>query len=425
MKILFLAQFPLFGNGSGNYTRRLAKYLDKNNHEIAIAAPDNRTFDFCKIYKIKPALDAVFESNPELKGSPKYREINSKQFSDIYLSYLNQIIDAVEDFRPDVIHVNHCFFLTWIANYIKYIYGIGYIVTAHGTGIMQSTLDRRYLIMTEQALGRASAIIAVSNHTMKWMLKVFGTNLRRRTRIMPGGIDLESLTRIKKLSNGKFRERYGLDNSKIILFVGRLTKEKGVEYLIRAAKNLKNTVTCIIGDGNHREFLEEIVKSEKIKNVKFLGYFGNDKIKDIHKFYYNADVLVLPSIVSESLGLVTLEAMAYGTPVVASNKGGIPLAVKDNWNGFLVRARSSKAIADAVSKIIKDEKLEKKFSHNALKIVRDRFNWRSMIPELEKVYYKVKENTEKLQKHRKIAYLSPEEIKREREELEKKFGLQF
>ncbi|MFH1749880.1 MAG: glycosyltransferase [bacterium] len=425
MKILFLAQFPLFGNGSGNYTRRLAKYLNKKGHEIAIAAPDDRSFDFCKVYKIKPAISAVFESNPELKGSPKYREINSKQFSDIYLSYLIQIVDIVEDFRPDVVHVNHCFFLTWIANYIKYIYGIGYIVTAHGTGIMQSTLDRRYLILTEQALARASAIIAVSNHTMKWMLKVFGAGLRRRTRIMPGGIDLESLTKIDKLSNGKFHKKYGLDNNKIVLFVGRLTKEKGVEYLIKAAKNLKNTVVCIIGDGNYREFLEGIVKTEKIKNVKFLGYFGKDKIKDIHKFYYNADVLVLPSVVDESLGLVTLEAMAYGTPVVASNKGGIPLAVKDNWNGFLVRAKSSKAIAIAVNKILNNEELEKKFSDNALKIVRDRFNWRSMIPELEKLYYRVKENTEKLQKHRKIAYLSPGEIKRERKELEKKFGLQF
>lgn len=425
MKVLFLAQFPLFGNGSGNYTRRLAKYLNKNHHEVAVAAPDDRAFNFCKVYTIKPDQKAVFESNPEFKNASKYREINSKQFSDIYLSYLTQIIDAVEDFRPDIIHVNHCFFLSWIANYIKYIYGIGYVVTAHGTGIMQCTLDRRYLIKTEQALARASAIIAVSSHTMKWMLKVFGAKLRRRTRIMPGGIDLESLTKIKELSNGKFRKKYRLDDSKIILFVGRLTKEKGVEYLVRAAKNLKDATICIIGDGNYRSYLEEIVKSEKIKNVKFLGYFGKEKTQDLHRFYYNSDIFVLPSIVDESLGLVTLEAMAYGTPIVASNKGGISLAVKDNWNGYLVRAKSSKAIADAVNNIIKNPEVQKRFVRNAYKTVRERFNWRSIIPNIEKIYSQVKDSTEKLQKHRQIAYLSPEEIKREQEELEKKFGLQF
>lgn len=419
MRILFLAQFPLFGNGSGNYTRKLAEQLVKNGHEVAIAAPDNRKVNGCKIFTIKPSIKAVFISHPEWKRSPTYASLNASQILSIYLSYLRQITKIVDYFKPDIIHVNHCFFLAWIANIIRSIYGIGYVMTIHGTDIYQNTIDNRFMILSKQGVSRACSIICVSNHTRKWLFKIFGKNLKPKTRIITGGIDLDSYKTIR--DTAALDRKYNLKDKKVIIFVGRLTKEKGVEYLIKASKKIKGEI-YIIGDGVWKKYLQNLASQIGTKNVHFLGYFGKNYINELKDFYTRADVAVLPSVVDESLGLVALEAMACRTPIVASRKGGIPLAVKDNWNGFLVRPRSAKAITEGVNKILTEPELAKNFGINARKIVEERFSWQTIAPGIEKIYEKTYEITEKYSRRHHLEKFSEQDIKREKIELKKKIG---
>ncbi len=419
MKILFLAQFPLFGNGSGNYTRKLGEQLVKDGHEVAIAAPDNRKVNGCKIYTIKPAIKAVFISHPEWKRSPTYASLNANQILNIYLSYLRQITKIVDHFKPDVIHVNHCFFLAWIANIIRSIYGIGYVITVHGTDIYQNTIDNRFMVLSKQGVSRACSIVCVSNHTRKWLFKVFGKNLKPKTRIITGGIDLDSYKVFRDTS--ALDRKYNLKDKKVVIFVGRLTKEKGVEYLIKASKKIKGEI-YIIGDGIWKKYLQNLSSQIGTKNVHFLGYFGKNYINELKDFYTRADVAVLPSVVDESLGLVVLEAMVCRTPIVASRKGGIPLAVKDNWNGFLVRPRSAKAITEAVNKILTEPELAKNFGVNARKIVEERFSWQMIAPNVEKIYEKTYEITKKYSRRHRLEKFSEQDIKREKIELKKKVG---
>ncbi|MFC1656802.1 glycosyltransferase family 4 protein [Patescibacteria group bacterium] len=424
MKVLMLLQFPLYGNGSGTYSRKLAKYLSKMGHEVAIACPDHRKFEEFKTHEIKTPIKAVFVSNPEFKGASRYIDLNSKDFSKIYNFYLHRVVEIVNEFQPDVIHVNHCFFLTWIASYIKYLYGIAYVVTAHGTGIMQCSLDRRYLGLTRQALSNAEYLIPVSKHSKKWMLKNFRGNLRRKTRIITGAIDLESLYSTKEFNNAKLLKKYNLDpERKRIVFVGRLTEEKGLPYLIRAAKHLKNVDFLILGDGDQKKNLEALSKEKGTKNVKFLGYFGKENLKDLHNFYYACDIFVLPSVVDEALPIVILEAMSYGIPVVASNKGGIPMIVKNGINGFVVRSRSAKALVIAFRSILSDQAVQDKFSRNALKLMNKKFGWGYITPKIVNLYEKAVERTDNLRKNRKYAYLTRQEIKREERELKDRLNL--
>jgi hypothetical protein len=181
--------FPLFGAGSGSYTRRLAESLIKNKDiEIAIAAPDNRKVPGAKVYQLKPPFRAIFEGHPELIGARRFSRLSGEQIARLYSSSLKQIIDIVENFKPDVIHVNHAHYLTWIASYIKSFYGIAYAVTIHGTGIYQCTIDRRFRALTKQALERAEYILPVAPHSAKWTLKLFGKKLAKKIKVIPGEI---------------------------------------------------------------------------------------------------------------------------------------------------------------------------------------------------------------------------------------------
>lgn len=417
MRILILQQFPIYGGGSGTYTRKLASNLCKHGHKVAIATPDNREVKGCRTYTIKPAYKAVFVSHPEYKRAKKYSQMTGLEFSKQYESYLKYISRAVEDFKPDVIHVNHASFLTWIASMIKEMYGIAYVVTVHGTGIFNATVDPRYRYLTKQALNHADFIIAVSYHTRKWMLKVFGQNLRRRTKVIPNGISLSDFP--EKASVSSIEKKYNIDGKKLVLFVGRLTWEKGVEYLIKASKDI-DALVYIIGGGSYERYLRHYAHLMGVDNVKFMGYMGKDNIKDLRAFYRRADVLVLPSVVEESTGYVILEAMACGTPVVASNKGGIPIVVKEGYNGHLVRARSAKVISRAVNDIINNPSIAKKFSENSRKIIEEKFNWGVLTPQTVEIYKRVDDTTKKLQKRRKKMLFEKETIDRERGELEKK-----
>lgn len=373
LKVLMLMKFPLFGGGSGNYIRKLSEKLAKNiDVKVAIAAPDIRKIKNVKLYTVRPARKAVFVSHPEYPKTKRYQDLSAKEFTDIYQSFFNQIIDIVEEFKPDVIHVHHCSFLVWIANYIKAMYGISFVVTAHGTGVYQATVDHRFLSLTRQGLERAEYILSNSNWTNKWLLKVFGNNLKRKTRIIPCGIDLQAYPRVQNIKI--IDKKYDLKDKKVVIFVGRLTWEKGVIYLLKGAPKIKGEI-FIIGGGVEKEKLQKFAEKLKLKNVHFLGYFGKEYIDELREFYKRADCVVLPSVCDEGLGIVILEAMASETPVVATNKGGIPLAVKDGKTGYLVRAKSGKLIADAVNKILSNKKLGDEMGVNARKLVEERFDW--------------------------------------------------
>lgn len=420
MKVMILLKFPLYGGGSGTYTRKLAETLAKDkNYEIAVVSADSREVKGCKNYEIKPAFKCVFEAHPEMKRAKRYSKLTGAEFTRQYQAYLRDITKAIEDFKPDVVHVNHASFLTWIASFVKSMFGIAYVTTVHGTGVYNATIDPRYRVLTAQALERSESIIAVSPHTKKWFLKVFGLKLKRRTRVIPNCIVLNEFPRTGPVK--VINKKYDLEGKKVVIFVGRLTWEKGIEYLIKAAKNIKAEI-FIIGGGVQKDYLQNLAKLIGVKNVHFLGYFGKEYVDELREFYRRADALVLPSVVDESTGLVILEAMACGTPVVASEKGGIPMVVKDGHNGFLVRARSAKAISIAVNKILKDPELAKKLGENARSSVEEKLNWQALVHHFKNTYDKAFLATERMQRQRNKSLFGKEDLNREKYELKKKIG---
>ena len=384
-KILFLLCFPLWGSGSGTYARELALETSKNkNIKTAIICPDSKEkISSVKIYPLELPFPVTFTGHPDWPTSKLYKDLSPNEISQVFNYFLRSTMKVIEDFKPDLIHVNHISLLLWVANFIKAVSDINFIVTAHGTGVQAASQSKQHVRLSRDALRRASKIVAVSGDTKSWLLNVFGKEFAHKTRIIPGGIYLEKLPSEKKIKI--INKRYHLTDKKIVLFSGKLTAQKGVSYLIKAAKDIKGDI-YIIGDGPERKNLEDFVYQTKLKNVHFLGYMGDNKKEELEEFYYRADVFVTPSVWDEPLGLVILEAMAAKTPVIASRKGGIPLAVKNGINGILIRPRNSKQITEACNKLLENDELRKKMGEAARETVEKKFTWKKIAEKYARIY---------------------------------------
>ncbi len=382
MKILYLFNFPLYGNGSASFLRELTTQL-KDKHEIAILSPDNRKLPGVKHYVVKAPQDGVLVGHPEMPGAKKFQDMDGREIGEIYTTYLWSTVQAVNDFKPDVIHAFHTTYLPSIARLIKSFYGTKYIITTHGSDLSYFDQDKRFAGLMRDANREARFITACSDFTKKWYIRMFGEALKRKTSTIVGGVNLDHYKK-DPVQIAKINKMYNLEGKKVVLFTGRLTKHKGVSYLIRAAKNIKGTV-LVIGDGPERSVLEAEIRKHKITNVIMTGYIEN-KEPIYHAFYERADVYVAPSTWDEPLGLTIIEAMAARTPVVATKKGGILSIINDKVNGFLIPSRNASAIATNVNMLLENDHLREQIGNQAYDTVVDKFSWKKIAKKFEKQY---------------------------------------
>ena len=387
MKVLYLYMFPLWGNGSGAWLRRLTHHLTlkyQDEFQAAIVAPESRRLKKIKIFRLKPPIMGVFVGNPELPGAKKYARFSNQEFIQIFNYYLIRTSKAIEKFKPNLIHVFHTAFLPPVTRTLANLYKIPFIITTHGSDLHYFSEDGRWKANVRDASVRAKFITANSNFTREWYLQMFGRDLSKKTKTIPAGVNnLVDFSRNVSWIDRKYQFKF----PNMVLFTGRLTVHKGVEYLIKAARQIKAEIV-ILGDGPERKYLESLIQKYKLTNVHMLGYFSH-KLGEINDFYLRADVYVAPSVWNEPLGLVIIEAMVYKTPVIVTRKGGVSTIVKDQVNGFLVRPKSSNQIAEKVNLLIENEKLRYKMGESAHRIVVERFNWDKIASKFYRLYQRM------------------------------------
>jgi glycosyltransferase involved in cell wall biosynthesis len=378
-----LYDFPITGGGSGAYVKYLALRLKKAyKYEIAIAAPDDKTIDpSIPHFNIDLPQIPVFIGRPGLEGAKRYKDLKPLEIANLYNAFIKGVIKAVEEFKPDIIHVHHVMINAWAARFMRSVYGTKSIITSHGSCIHTISKDRRYFRLSRDALKAANAITVVSGDTREKLLKTFGRSLSKKTRTIPGGIRLSLFPPDKSV--GYLRSKLDLGKKKVALFTGRIISEKGVEYLVKAAGRIKGQV-IIAGDGPARIKLEEMVKNMNLKNVTLLPFLHN--YSELIDLYYLADVFVAPSVWDEPLGLTIIEAMAAKTPVVTTRRGGVTMAVKEGITGLFVRSRNSAEIADAVNKLFDNDQLRIRMGEKARMVVAARFTWTKIAQRFDKLY---------------------------------------
>lgn len=203
-------------------------------------------------------------------------------------------------------------------------------------------------------------------------------NFRSRCEVIPFGIDTKkyalSVGIIDKVD--AIRKIY---SPKIVLFVGRLIYYKGIEYLIQAMKTVDASLV-VIGEGPLREELLSLAADVGAEHkIHFLG--GDLSDADMVAYYHACDVFVLPSVEnSEAFGIVQMEAMACGKPVVNTNlPTGVPYVSVDNETGYTVPIKDPEALSQAINAILLNDEIRQKFGANALKRVNAEFTMDRMM----------------------------------------------
>jgi len=273
--------------------------------------------------------------------------------------------------KPDIIHGHWAFPGGYIAFLVSKLVGAKCVISIHGAETPLLKKSKFILKKTINSLNKSHAVIVNSDYT-KNEYKKLGVKEDKMTTIAPPPNFVQH-TQDKELLK-KFRRRFGADDLKIILFVGRLVERKGVEYLIKAVPKIKTSQVHVIiaGGGWLMNDLKELVSSLELDNkVTFFGPPTNEELGYLHDI---SDVFVIPSIVdsmgeTEGLGLVIPEAMESGLPVIATSVGGIVDVVKNNNNGILINQKDSNAIAEAVDKILSNKDFADKLVQNSKKTV--------------------------------------------------------
>lgn len=224
------------------------------------------------------------------------------------------------------------------------------------------------------AAHRADAIVTASDHERGLLQRYYGADLAKMTTV-PCGVDLDHFTPMDRTAA---RAELGLSpGAPVLMWVGRLEKLKGVDILIDAVAQLdeRDFTLLIVGGDEHAEALKAELRAQAeaagvTANVRFEGAVPHERLP----LYYNAaDVCVVPSYY-ESFGLVAVEAMACGTPVVASRVGGLVSTVTDGVTGYLIPWRCPEPFAEKLEVLLNNPELRANFGRTARTSV-ERFRW--------------------------------------------------
>jgi len=252
---------------------------------------------------------------------------------------------AIRGIPADIVHLHHP--NPWaVAAYLASGHPGKLVVTYHSDVIHQRLLNHLYEPILRRVLDRASAIIASSPDYVESSALL--TEYRDRCRVIPFGIDASHLQRVEPEAVNAIRRTYG---NRLVLSVGRLVYYKGFEYLIRAMRDVEGCL-LIVGEGPLHARLEEEAKANGVEDrVVFLG-----KVHDVAPYYYAADVFALASCMrSEAFGIVQIEAMACGTPVVnTSLRSGVPFVSPHGETGITVPPACPDALALGLNALLDD-----------------------------------------------------------------------
>ena len=263
----------------------------------------------------------------------------------------------------DVIH-HHYPFPTMELNLLRYLKEMSskkFIITWHANikNSRWNWIESIYNPMIDKLLDRADAIIVTSPQLFE--ASTILQKYRGKVQTIPLSFD-------PKYSSVNSK-KYPSDRCFELLFVGKLRKYKGVEYLIKAIENL-DVKLKIVGNGEEFQNLKALIKSLDIINK--IAFESDVDDAQLAEFYKKADLFVLPSInEAEAFGVVQLEAMANGLPVINTNlKSGVPFVSLNDYSGITVEPKSTEELKAAIEKIMSDKSLYELYSLNALERVK-------------------------------------------------------
>ena len=363
MKILQIISTGYVAGGAENVVVKITNHLLAKGHSVKILASDLgadkehfNDYVFKSINSANPLTLLLFLFNP---------------YSFIVLR------KVLKEYEPDIIHLHTVHQVTPSVLFLLKKYPT--VMTLHGPESFLSKLlfwcmKPSYLnyFYEKQNLNVMGKLSLYFNHVQKSIYKLGLKNIDlfiAPSKYIQNAAKSDVSPIIHLPNFVELRKFHELKNNYNLLFVGRMEKVKGIEFLIKAIsliiKVFPQTTLTIIGDGLNKENLLSLTKSLQLENyIHFVGWVKN---KDLDIYYEKASIVVIPSIWPENFPTVCNEAMSAGRPVIGTNVGGIPEIIDDGVNGYLVEPQNPEQIAEKVIKLFSEENLLKEFGKNARK----------------------------------------------------------
>jgi glycogen synthase len=396
MKALFFTrEFPPFVyGGAGVHVEYLAAELAKLMEIEVRAFGDQDTKNGHLTVKGFPFENPEFE-NADTKLKAVFKTLSTG------LLMNSEVIDA------DIVHCH-----TWYSHFAgimaKLCYGVPLVITTHSLEPLRpwkrEQLGRGYDASSwieKTAIEMADVLIAVSKETKQDVLKYFDVE-ESKIEVVYNGIDLKEYVVVNETS---VLDEYGIDRNKpYVLFVGRITRQKGIIHLVNAIKYINEDTQVILcaGAPDTPEIAKEMEDSVREASRTRANVIWIDKMldkKDVIQLYSHANVFCCPSIY-EPFGIINIEAMACETAVVASAVGGIKEVVVEGETGLLINLEQQKSapfepvnpdqfsrdLADGINTIVNNEELQHKMAKNGRKRVEEFFDWTAIAKQTETIY---------------------------------------
>jgi glycosyltransferase involved in cell wall biosynthesis len=410
MKVLIPNHFPLEGSGSGIYTQNVARELVEQGHEALVITPSHDQQDGYpfQVRSILFSPDGAGGKSPDGAGAKstdaqgaksngrlpfnfpcftthplsttKYADLDKAQRELYVASFESAIFEEAKRWKPAIVHAQHL----WTTAYVASKLGLPYVATAHGTDLMGFRWYEEWRAMALKGAAKANAIIAVSGEVARDTVDLYGVP-DGRVQVIWNGFNTE-IFRVMPVERDEVLKDYGLEPgiNHMIAFTGKLAEFKGIDVLLQAAaiyeKALGNVSTLIVGDGGLLSELQDLAKQLDLRGVHFLGHQTQDKVARIMNV---SDLAVVPSRI-EPFGLVAIEALACGTPVIATNQGGLPEFVNESV-GALVDVDDAEGLAAAVIQEIESDSKRVK-GPVAAEYARDGFSWSTQVGNMIELY---------------------------------------
>ena len=369
MKIALVSPYDFaYPGGVTNHISSLEHYLTKMGHKVKVIAPSSKEV-------------AIFGDRFIPVGKPRpVPSSGSIARVTISLRLAPRIKAILDEEKFDIIHLHEplCPMLCTTVLRLSQTANVG---TFHAYGsIGYSLVKPLNTLFLKRWFRKLHGKIAVSKPAMELVNKHFPGDYT----IIPNGVDLDcfscGVSPIDEFGDGKIN----------ILFVGRLEKRKGLDYLIEAHKHIKqeipNSRLIIVGPGTRlRNKYEKRVAQNGLKDVVFVGCVSHDELP---RYYKTADIVCAPATGKESFGIVLLEAMALGKPVVASNIDGYASIMTHGAEGLLVPPKDEKALAQALLSLMESKSLRQQMGVRGRLTVAD-YDWKRVVQKVLDYYVKV------------------------------------
>lgn len=299
------------------------------------------------------------------------------------------LVDVVKNNNVDLLHVHYAIPHASAAFMAKQILAeenihVPFITTLHGTDITLVGRDKTYEPVVSFSINKSDAITAVSDNLRKETLDNF--NIQKEISVIHNFVDINRFS-VKPMD--AFKKVIAPHGEKVILHASNFRKVKRIADVIYTFNKIKKVIPSkllLVGDGPERHMAEELCRELGIfEETRFVG-----KQQDMEDIYAIADLFLLPSEY-ESFGLAALEAMAAGTPVVATNAGGIPEIITHGKNGFLSEVGDVESMSANAIILLGNNDMLRSFGNEARKEA-EQFDIANIVPQYETLYKQVLQN---------------------------------